>query len=148
MSSKSIIVLLNEKDWKISNQDLMDSASKFLSIYGKQDFEYSKMASNESLISWTSDDNRVTVDRYQAEKVYLLRSADGDAKSRTEISVDGEIVFSGSEYMNPLIATGNKDYLKEMVDVPKDTVWLLAMYQHDRAKRLNRDASQDRVVGM
>jgi len=148
MSAPSIIQILKSNDWEIRNGQLMHCVGAFLSLYGKKDFEYSKNAENESLISWTSDNGKVTINRYQADNVAKLRSLDGDARSTTEIVVNDEVVFSGGDYLNPLVATGNKDYMKETVAVAKDSPWLVEMYTHHKNVERQKSNDNESALGM
>lgn len=148
MSAKSIIGILKNNNWEISNAELMNCTGAFLSLYGKKDAEYSEMVEDESLVSWSSANGRVTIDRYQANNVTSLKSADGDYKSKTDISVDGEVVYSGSEYLNPLAGCGNKDYLKDKVAVAQDSPWLIEMYIHHKNVVNERNNENETAHGM
>ncbi|MND11886.1 hypothetical protein D3C87_347870 [compost metagenome] len=144
----SFVVRLAHNNWEISNRDLIEEANKFLSAHGTADIEYNQLSHNELLTYWESDKKDVLIELYRADDCTLLRSDGKDATSKLKISVNNEVVVSVANYINHFAATGNINYPNEKVSVPKDTVWLLRMYGHERDKRLEIEKQEQAILGM
>lgn len=134
----SLISEIKQNNGKISAFELNRSLKKFLALYANNQ---EPGISFEHGMSWLSADKRVEISGYTNTNVDLSAKADGESRGSTEIIVDGTLVFSYEEYLDPSFS-GVPNYKTREIEVKATEPWLIAVYKHH--KELTSEKSNDK----